>query len=56
MLNKTKLAVTCGVMTLMAGACFAQNDGSKSAELPKYFHLDFVVKELEGGKTINARH
>jgi hypothetical protein len=26
------------------------------AEQPKYFHLDFVVKELEGGKVIGARH
>jgi hypothetical protein len=35
---------------LTAGICAAQSDNVK------YFHLDFVVKELEGGKVINARH
>jgi hypothetical protein len=36
----------------MAGACFAQNN----AEPPKYYKLDFTVKELEAGKTVNARN
>lgn len=44
---------------LMAGGCFAQSEPPKAAAPQpaekKYFHLDFVVKELEGGKTINAR-
>ena len=31
--------------------------GAKLApEHLKYFHLDFVVKELDGGKVVNARH
>jgi hypothetical protein len=44
---------------IVAGGCLGQNEPAKAtggppAE-PKYFHLDFVVKELEGGKVINAR-
>jgi hypothetical protein len=55
--NKTKLAVACGAIILTAGICAAQSEGAKPApEQPKYFHLDFVVKELEGGKVVNARH
>jgi hypothetical protein len=57
MRNKTKLAITCGAIILTAGICAAQGEGAKPpAEEPKYFHLDFVVKELESGKVINARH
>jgi hypothetical protein len=57
MRNKTKLAVACGAILLTTGICAAQGEGAKSAaEQPKYFHLDFVVKELESGKVINARH
>jgi hypothetical protein len=41
---------------LLAGACFAQTDGAKpAAPEEKFFHLDLVVKEVEGGKTINSR-
>ena len=50
--NKTKLAVA---MLLTAGFCGAQSDKTPP-EPTKYFHLDFVVKELEGGKVINTRH
>jgi hypothetical protein len=57
MRNKTKLAITCGAIILTAGICVGQGEGAKPpAEEPKYFHLDFVVKELEGRKVINARH
>ena len=57
MRNKTKLAVACGAIILTAGICAAQGEGAKSAaEQPKYFHLDFVVKELDSGKVVNARH
>jgi hypothetical protein len=49
MRNKTRLAVACGAVLLAAGICGAQ-------EGPKYFHLDFVVKDLENGKAISARH
>ncbi|MGA2739770.1 MAG: hypothetical protein ABSG65_20305 [Bryobacteraceae bacterium] len=27
-----------------------------TAEQPNYFHLDFVVKELDGGNVVSARH
>ena len=44
---------------IVAGGCLGQNEPAKAgggpAAEPRYFHLDFVVKELEGGKTINAR-
>ena len=54
MRNKTKLAITCGAILLTAGICAAQSEGAKSAaEQPKYFHLDFVVKEMDSGKVIN---
>ena len=49
MFNLTKLTVACG---LLAGICFAQS----ASEQEKYYHLDFVVKELDGGKVVNARH
>jgi hypothetical protein len=49
MFNLTKLTVACG---LLAGICFAQS----ASEQGKYYHLDFVVKELDGGKVVNARH
>lgn len=57
MRNKTKLGIVCGAVLLTAGICAAQGEGGKSGnEPPKYFHLDFVVQELEGGKVANARH
>jgi hypothetical protein len=42
-----------GVLTLMlaAGACFAED-----AEPAKFYKLDFVVKEVEGTKTLNSRN
>ena len=44
---------------IMAGACLGQTEPAKAggapAAEPRYFHLDFVIKELEGGKAINAR-
>jgi len=55
--NKTTLAAVCGAILLTAGICPAQTENAKSApEQPKYFHLEFVVKDLDGGKVINARH
>jgi len=50
MRKTTRLAMACGVMVLLAGACFAEG------EQAKYFQLDFVVQELEGGKVTNSRH
>jgi hypothetical protein len=40
-------------LTLVAGTCLAQ-DNDKS-EPQKYYKLDFMVKELDGGKTVNSR-
>ena len=37
-------------LALMAATAFAEN-----AEPPKFYKLDFVVKEVEGGKVLNAR-
>jgi len=57
MRNKTKFAITCGAILLTAGICAAQSDDAKpAAEHSRYFHLEFVVKELDAGKVINARH
>ena len=54
MRNRAKFGLTCGVLLLTAGACLAQGD--KSTEPAKYFHLDFAVKELDGGKVVKDRH
>ena len=35
---------------LLAGTCFAQNP-----DAAKFYKLDFVVKEVEGAKVLNAR-
>ena len=44
------------IATFVAGACFAQDQGTQAAsEQPKYFRLEIVVKEVEAGKVINAR-
>ena len=40
-------------LTVLTGTCLAQ-DADKS-EPQKFYRLDFVVKELEGGKTVNSR-
>jgi hypothetical protein len=54
---KRNLAITFGAMLLTAGVCAAQNESARSTpQQPKYFHLDFAVKELDGGKVINSRH
>ena len=45
------------VAVVMAGVCLGQSEPANAGGTAerRYFHLDFVVKELEGGKTINAR-
>jgi hypothetical protein len=52
-----KMCLTVLVAALVAGACFAQSEAAKPAEPPppKYFRLDFVVKELDSGKVVNSR-
>ena len=41
------------ISVLIAGTCFAQTE--KKDEQQKFYHLDFVVKEVDGGKVINSR-
>lgn len=41
------------LMALAAGWCLAQ-DAAK--EPPKFFKLDFVIKDLDGGKVVTARN
>ena len=54
MLNRTLL-----VAALSACGCLAQGEAAKppaaAAAEPKFFHLDFVIKELDGGKTVNSK-
>ena len=55
--NRIRLAAAAGALLWTAGTCLAQGDAAKPpTEAPKFFHLDFVVKELDAGKVINARH
>jgi hypothetical protein len=51
MTSQTKLGIVFVSAVVVAGTCFAQ----KPTEDARYYHLDFVVKELESGKVINAR-
>jgi hypothetical protein len=50
MINLRDWCVRFLALTLLAGTCFAQNP-----ELPKFYKLDFVVKEVEAAKVMNAR-
>ncbi len=50
MRNMTVLAF---VFIAAVGSCYAQD---KVVEDPKFYRLDFVVKEVEGGKVVNARN
>lgn len=44
------------MLIVMAAAVFAQTEAPKPAPEPvKFYRLEFVVKEVEGGKTINSR-
>jgi len=47
------------IAVLVAGGCLGQSEPAKAAGRPaaerKYFHLEFVVKELENNKIVNAR-
>jgi hypothetical protein len=61
-LNKEQLTMltrTFLIAALVSGGCFAQSESAKPGVGPaaeqKYFHLDFVVKEVEAGKTVNSR-
>jgi hypothetical protein len=55
--NRAKLAAACGAILLTAGLCAAQGEeGKPAAESAKYFHLEFVVKDLDNGRAVSARH
>jgi hypothetical protein len=55
-MRKTMKLVRIGmVAALLAAPCFPQASENKPEEQTKYFRLDFTVKELEGGKVVNAR-
>ncbi len=47
------------LVVLLVAGCFAQNEPAKAGAAPpaepKFFRLDFVVKELESGKLVNSR-
>ncbi len=40
-------------LTLLAGACLAQDKSNN--ESPKFYKLDFLVKEMDAGKVLNSR-
>jgi hypothetical protein len=50
----TRLGSACLAVILLSGVALAQADKPVEPSL-RYYRLDFVVKELEGGKTVNAR-
>jgi len=44
------------VMVLIAGIGFAQDKTAQPAPPPgKFYHLEFTVKELDGGRVVNSR-
>src|SRR5712692_4544325 len=50
MSNIRDWSVSFLALALIAGTCFAQNP-----EPPKFYKLDFVLKEVEAAKVLNAR-
>jgi hypothetical protein len=52
MIRTTKLAL---IAALLSAPCFPQATENKAEEPAKYFRPDFTVKELDGGKVVNAR-
>ncbi len=56
MLKRTVLGLPLAALTLASGLSFAQSqDASKANEPPKFYRLEFVVKEVDGGKVLNTR-
>jgi len=56
MLKRTVLSLPMLALAMAAGTGFAQTpEAPKSAESLKFYKLEFVVKEVEGGKVLNAR-
>jgi hypothetical protein len=54
MLHARNLWTPFLISALLAGTCWAQAKKSKD-EQQKFYHLDFVVKEVADGKVINSR-
>ncbi len=52
MLKRTVLSLPLLALTMAPGSGFAQN---QEAPPQKFYKLEFVVKEVEGGKVLNAR-
>ena len=48
-----KIGAILAVLTL--GVCSAQTPATVNKEAPKFFHLTFVVKEVDEGRVINER-
>ncbi|MGH9627454.1 MAG: hypothetical protein ACRD7E_03700 [Bryobacteraceae bacterium] len=64
MFRTSKLSATLLVFAFAAGPGLAQEDKDKKvevakaatpAEQPKFYRLDFLVQEVEGGKIVNGR-
>ena len=56
MLKRTLLSLPLLAVTMVPGSGLAQNqDAPKTPESQKLYKLEFVLKEVEGGKVLNAR-
>lgn len=56
MLNRILLSLPLLALTMVPRSGFAQNqDAPKTPESQKLYKLEFVLKEVEGGKVLNAR-
>ena len=56
MLKRIVLSLPLLALTMAPGSGFAQNqEAPKTPEPQKFYRLEFVVKEVEGGKVLNAR-
>ena len=56
MLKRTLLSLPLLALTMVPGSGLAQNqDAPKTLESQKVYKLEFVLKEVEGGKVLNAR-
>jgi hypothetical protein len=54
MLSTRKLWMPFLISALVAGSCWAQAEKSKDDQ-QRFYHLDFLVKEVDDGKVINSR-
>jgi len=56
MSKTTLLSLPILALAIAAGAAFAQTpEAPKSPEPSKFYKLEFVVQEVEGGKALNSR-